>query len=185
MEDAQIVSLYWMRSEDAISETARKYGAYCRAIACNILQNAEDGEECVNDTYWRAWNAMPDQRPARLAAFLGKITRNLALNRWEKARAEKRGGGRIPLVLDELRQCAAQDPAAQLVDELAFVERMNRFLGALPPEKRKIFMRRYWYCSSIREIAADFSLSESKVKMVLLRTRRALKAFLEKEGIRV
>ncbi len=185
MEDAQIVRLYWMRSEDAISETARKYGPYCRTIAYNILQNEEDSEECVSDTYWRAWNAMPDQRPARLAAFLGKITRNLALNRWEGARAEKRGAGQVPLLLDELRECTGQNPAEQLVDELAFAERMNRFLGALPPEKRKIFMRRYWYCSSIREISADFALSESKVKMVLLRTRRALKTFLEQEGIGV
>ena len=182
MEDRDIVALYFARSENAIAETARKFGAYCRTIAYGILQNREDSEECVSDTYWRAWNAMPDQRPACLPAFLGKITRNLALNRWEKARAEKRGGGRIPLVLDELRQCAAQDPAEQLADEMAFVERMNRFLGGLPAEKRKIFLRRYWYCSSVQEIAADFSISESKVKMTLLRTRRALKAFLEQEA---
>lgn len=184
MEDRQIVDLYWARSESAISETAEKYGRYCHYIAYNILHNNEDSEECVNDTYLNAWGAMPDQRPNKLSAFLGKITRNLSLNRWERYNAEKRGAGQIPLALDELHDCIpSPDSANQIVDDLALVELFNRFLASLPKEKRKIFIRRYWYLSPIAEIAADYSMSESKVKMSLLRSRNALKQVLEEEGI--
>ncbi|MCR5648827.1 MAG: RNA polymerase sigma factor [Oscillospiraceae bacterium] len=184
MEDHRIVDLYWARSEKAISETADKYGRYCYSIAFNILHSNEDSEECVNDTYLNAWNAMPDQRPSKLCAFLGRITRNLSLKRWEKYTAEKRGAGQVPLVLDELQECV---PAAgrtdHIVDDLVLADLLNRFLASLNEEKRRIFMRRYWYLSSITEIATDFSVSESKVKMSLLRSRNELKLLLEKEGI--
>ena len=184
MEDKQIVDLYWLRSESAISETAIKYGRYCYYIAHNILHNNEDSEECVNDTYLNAWNVMPDQRPSKLSTFLGKITRNLSLNRWELYNAEKRGSGQIPLALHELHECIpSTDSADHLVDDLALAEIINRFLAALPKERRMIFMRRYWYLSPIAEIAADYSMSESKVKMSLLRSRNALKQVLEEEGI--
>lgn len=184
MEDLEIVDLYWARDESAISETARKHGAYCRYIAYHILWNEEDSEECVNDTYLSAWRAMPDQRPARLGPFLGKITRNLALNRREAYHAEKRGHGQTPLALDELRECVpAPDQTAQAVDDLALAQLLNRFLASLPREKRKIFMRRYWYLSPVKEIAADYSMSESKVKMILLRARKSLKQLLKDEGI--
>lgn len=184
MEDKQIVDLYWARSENAIAETSQKYGRYCYYIAHNILRNHEDSEECVNDTYLNAWKAMPDQRPSRLSTFLGKITRNLSLNRWELYNAEKRGSGQIPLALDELTECIpSSDHVDQIVDDLALAEIFNRFLAALPKEKRMIFMRRYWYLSSIAEIAAEYSISESKVKMSLLRSRNTLKQILEEEGI--
>ena len=184
MEDLEIIDQYWARDENAISETARKYGPYCRYIAYHILWNSEDSEECVNDTYLHAWHAMPDQRPARLPAFLGKITRNLALNRWEAYHAEKRGLGQTPLTLDELRECVStSDQAGRIVDDMALAEILNRFLASLPREKRKIFMRRYWYLSSVKEIAADCSMSESKVKMILLRARKSLKQLLKDEGI--
>ena len=179
MEDRQIVDLYWARSENAISETERKYGRYCYYIAYNILHNNEDSEECVNDTYLNAWKAMPNQRPSKLSTFLGKITRNLSLNRWEK-----RGSGQIPLALDELHECIpTSDCADQIVDDLALAEVFNRFLAALPKEKRMIFMRRYWYLSPIAEIATDYSISESKVKMSLMRSRNELKTLLEMEGM--
>lgn len=184
MEDKQIVDLYWARSEKAISETEIKYGRYCYYIAHNILHNHEDSEECVNDTYLKAWKAMPDQRPSKLSAFLGKITRNLSLNRWELYNAEKRGSGQIPLALDELHACIpSSDHVEQMVDDLALAEIFNRFLATLSKEKRVIFMRRYWYLSSIAEIAAEYSISESKVKMSLLRSRNALRRVLEEEGI--
>ena len=184
MEDKQIVDLYWSRSETAISETAIKYGRYCYYIAHNILHNNEDSEECVNDTYLNAWNVMPDQRPSKLSTFLGKITRNLSLNRWELYNAEKRGSGQIPLALHELHECIpSTNSADHLADDLALAEILNRFLAALPKERRMIFMRRYWYLSPIAEIAADYSMSESKVKMSLLRSRNALKQVLEEEGI--
>lgn len=186
MEDKRIVELYWVRSEKAIAETANKYGRYCHSIAYNILHSREDSEECVNDTYMSAWNAMPDQRPDRLPAFLGRITRNLSLKRWEKYTAEKRGAGQVSLALDELRDCIpASGSADPVADDIVLADTLNRFLASLPAEKRKIFMRRYWYLRPISEIATDFAISESKVKMSLLRSRNELKLFLEKEGIMV
>lgn len=184
MEDSQIVDLYWERSPRAISETAEKYGRYCHRIAYNILRSEEDSEECVNDTYLSAWNAMPEQRPQKLSAFLGRITRNLALKKWEWYSAEKRGGGQVPLALDELQECVpAPDRVERVADDLALTEALNRFLASLPREKRRIFMRHYWYFSPVAEIAESYAVSESKVKMTLLRTRKELKLFLEKEGI--
>ena len=184
MEDIQIVDLFWERSENAISETANKYGHYCYSIAYNILHSNEDSEECVNDTYLNAWNAMPYQRPSKLSAFLGRITRNLSLQRWEKYTAEKRGEGQVPLALDELQECIpTTDSTDQIVDDIVLVDLLNRFLASLTLEKRRIFMRRYWFLSTITEIAADFSVFESKVKMSLLRSRNELRQLLEKEGI--
>ncbi|WP_026489992.1 RNA polymerase sigma factor [Butyrivibrio sp. XBB1001] len=184
MEDNQIVDLYWARFEKAISETSNKYGHYCYYIAYNILHSKEDSEECVNDTYLNAWNAMPDQRPNILSAFLGRITRNLSLQRWEKYTAQKRGAGQVPLALDELQDCIpATDKTVHIVDDLMLADLLNRFLASLTAEKRIIFMRRYWYLCPVAEIASDFAISESKVKMSLLRSRNELKLLLTKEGI--
>lgn len=183
MGDERIVDLYWARTEKAISETAHKYGRYCHYIAYNILHSDEDSEECVNDTYLKAWNSIPPQRPIKLSTFLGKITRNLALDRYKYNSREKRGGGQIPLVIDELAEFASEaDPATHIIDDMVLVDCFNRFLAALPTETRKIFMRRYWYFSPIKEIAVDFSISESNVKMTLSRTRNKLKQLLDKEG---
>ena len=184
MEDKQIVDLYWARSEKAISETADKYGRYCYTIAYNILHSNEDSEECVNDTYLHAWNAMPDQRPNKLSAFLGRITRNLSLKRWEKYTAKKRGAGQVPLALDELQECIpATNQTDSVADDIVLTDVLNRFLASLTAEKRNIFMRRYWYLSSVAEIASDLAISESKVKLSRLRSRNELKQLLEKEGI--
>lgn len=184
MKDKEIVDLFFERSENAISEATKKYGKYCHYIAYKILWNNEDAEECVNDTFFQAWNTIPPQAPKQLATFLGKITRNLALNRWEQYNTKKRGNGQIPLLLEELHECIPTcDNVEPMVDTLFFEEALNRFLASLPKERRKIFMRRYWYASSIKEIAADFYISESKVKMSLLRSRNELRKFLEKEGI--
>lgn len=184
MDDKQIIDLFWMRSESAISETAKKYGRYCHYIAYNILYNEEDSEECVSDTYLKAWGIIPPQRPNRLSTFLGKITRNLALDRYRYNSREKRGGGQMSLVMDELKDCAfTTDNTQHIVDDMVIVDCFNQFLAKLPVETRKIFMRRYWYLSSISEIAADYSMSESKVKMSLFRSRNMLRQFLEEEGI--
>lgn len=184
MDDKQIVDLYWERSETAISETSKKYGKYCSYIAYNILHNHEDCEECVNDTYMKAWNTIPPQCPSRLATFLGKITRNLSLDRFEKYTAQKRGAGQTTLVLEELKECIpASDHADQAVDDMLLAEIINGFLDTLPSETRKFFVRRYWYLSPVREIASDYAVSESKVKMILMRTRNKLKKVLEEEGI--
>lgn len=184
MDDSKIIELYWERSEQAISETSRKYGRYCHYIAYTILHNDEDADECVNDTYLRAWNAIPPHRPNRLQTFLGKITRNLSLNKWEQLSAEKRGAGQISLVLDELTECIPHDENMEKAAEnLVVRDTINRFLEGLPVEMRKIFVRRYWYMSSVKEIAQVYGLSESKVTVTLFRVRKKLKTVLEKEGI--
>ena len=184
MEDYQIVDLYWARSESAITESAAKYGRYCHSIAYGILRSDEDSNECVNDTWMSAWGAMPDQRPDKLSSFLGRITRNLSLKRWERNTAEKRGSGQVPAALDELAECVPADGGAdRIADDIVLTDALNRFLASLIPEKRKIFMRRYWYCSTVSEIADDFGISESKVKMTLLRCRKELKKILEREGV--
>lgn len=183
MEDKQIIALYWDRSENAISETDRKYGHYCHHIANNILQDAQDAAECVNDAYLRLWNAIPPQRPDNLRTFLGKITRNLALNRYEKRSAEKRGGDHHAAVLEELQECVtAGDPTEQILDKLVLTNVLNEFLASLKPETRKILVRRYWYFSSVEEIATELGITQSKVTVTLCRLRRKLAELLEKEG---
>ena len=170
MEDREIVALYWARSE--------------RAVAFHILRSREDSAECVNDAYLRARNSMPPQRPSRLRAFLAAITRNLALDRCRAAGAQKRGGRQAALALDELNECV---PSAgdSVADDLALADLLDRFLADLEPEARKIFLRRYWYMLSVKEIARGMGLGESKVKMSLLRSRRTLKMLLEREGYTV
>lgn len=186
MEDEQIIDLYWARSEDAIHETAAKYGRYCSGIANNILYSHEDADECVNDTYLRAWNSIPPTRPSVFRIYLGHITRNLALNMFEKNTAIRRGNGQTMLVLEELEECIpSSDNVDHIAGDLVFAGILNGFLATLTDEQRKFFVRRYWYLSSIKEIATDYNCNESKVKMSLLRTRGELKTLLEKEGIRI
>lgn len=180
MEDRQIIELFWNRSEEAVTAAAEKYGNYCHRIAYNILASREDSEECVNDTYLRAWNAIPPHRPENLSAFLGRITRNLAFDRYAMATADKRGGGELPFVLDELQTCL---PQPGMEEKLALTDALNRFLGSLKPEQRKIFLLRYWQVESVTEIAKKLHMTESKVKMTLLRTRNQLRSILEKEEI--
>ena len=184
MDDQMIVELYWQRSSDAIAETAKKYGSYCHRIAYNILASTEDSEECVNDTYLKVWDSIPPNRPNRFAAYLGKITRHLALNRYAYLTAEKRGGSQIPLALEELGNCVPDHKTpALIVEEKELGNVINQFLGTLTPEARKIFLQRYWSIMSVKEIAELYSMTESKVKMSLMRTRLKLKHYLEKEGI--
>ena len=183
MEDSRIIELFWERAEDAISETDRKYGKYCYAIAYNILHSDPDSEECVNDTYLRAWETMPPQKPNALSAYLGRITRNLALNRLSYKAREKRAEGYVA-VLDEVGEML---PDASTIpegaDDVALREAINSFLRSLDANTRIIFVRRYWYNSAISEIAADYSIPVGTVKSTLSRTRKRLRDHLEKEGI--
>lgn len=184
MEDRQIIELYWARSDNAIEETQCKYGKLCYKIAYNILSNRQDSEECVNDTYLRAWNTIPPNRPEKLSAFLCRITRNQALKKYESNCAAKRGAGEVPLALEELATCIpAPDTVTEMTDYRDLIRQLNAFLSELSPEARKIFLRRYWALDSVRDIAADLGISESKVKVSLFRTRKKLNAYLEKEGI--
>jgi len=183
LEDQEIIQLYWNRSENALVLSNKKYGKYCFTIAWNILYNKEDSDECVNDTFFHAWNAIPPQRPGVLKAFLGKITRNLALNRYDANHTLKRGEGQVAACLDELAECIADNTnTEEVVEGMALTECINSFLETLKEDERKIFVRRYWYVSSVSEIASDYLYSESKVKMVLLRTRNKLKEYLTNEG---
>ncbi len=185
MEDSQIIELYWQKNADAISETADKYGAYCFTIAENILHNTEDSEECVNDTWLHAWNAIPPQRPNVLRMFLAKITRNLSFDRFHAQKAEKRGGGEIALVLDELGECLdgrADTEAAYEAKELR--RSIRRFVRALPARDGNVLVRRYFFAESVAEIAKRYGLTENNVMVILSRTRRKLKAHLLKEGYR-
>jgi len=186
MNDEQIIHLFFARSEQAISEVREKYGNYCHRIAFRVLQNYEDSEECVNDTFLQAWNVIPPQKPNILSSFLGKITRNLALNKLKYNTAQKRDTGHIAVMLEELADCLpAKDNTEAIAEENFVIDCLNTFLSAQKLKTRKIFMRRYWYMDSIKEIAKDFGISESSVKMILSRTRNALKSFLEKEGVSV
>ena len=186
MEDREIVALYWERNEKAITESENKYGRYCYSIALNILRNHEDSEECVNDTYAKAWNSIPPKKPEKLSVFLGKITRNLALDVLDKLSAKKRGSTEITLVLDEISECIpSPNYTEKEIDNRALAENLSSFLKTLTSENRKIFLQRYWYMMPIKEIAKENSFTESKVKMSLMRTRENLKIFLEKEGVQI
>ncbi len=183
MEDTEIIGLYFARNETAITETDRKYGSYCRTVADNILHSPEDTEECVNDTWLRAWNAMPPQKPARLRLFLAKITRNLAFDRYAQRMTAKRGGGEIGAVLDELAECIAD--TADVEGELqsrALRQSLNDFTAALPQRERQIFVGRYFYAHSIAYIAKQHGLKENYVSVLLGRIRKKLRTHLEEEG---
>lgn len=184
LEDSAIVALYWARDEQALVETARKFGAYCRRIAMNVLANANDAEECENDTWLAAWNSMPDNRPANLAPYLGRITRNLALDRYSAATAQKRGGGQAHLVLDELAECLPSRASVEQVFDAGQTGRLiSDFLRTQPQQARQMFLRRYWYCESVADIAARFAMQEGAVRVSLHRTRQKLAAYLRTHDV--
>ena len=178
MTDDKIVELYWERSERAISETQNKYGKYCYSIAYNILKNHEDTSECVNDTYFKVWNSIPDARPNKLSAFLGRITRNTALNMCEVYSAKKRGGNEIDIALDELLECVSGETEGDNVEMMYLRDVLNSFIEKLGDESRNIFVCRYWYMYSSKEIAEKYDLTITKVDVALHRARKKLKDIL-------
>ena len=183
MTDAQIVEMYWERNEQAISVTAEKYGTYCYSVAYGILHNEEDSKESVNDTYMSAWNSMPPHKPNVLKTFLGKITRRLSIDKLKRKNAEKRGG-EIAEILDELSECISPigDPIAETEKEM-LDKTINALVKELNDKEQRVFLCRYWYAKPVKEIAKLFGFSESKVKVMLMRTRNKLKARLETEGL--
>ena len=183
LDDTKIVALYWDRNEEAIPVTAEKYGKYCLAVAGNILGNAEDAEECVNDTYLAAWNSIPPHRPAVLSTFLGKLTRNLSFNRYKKNTAEKRGKGEICAVLDELADIVSgTDSVASELERLELARAIDEFIGGLPKVKRDVFLCRYWYTESIAELSERFAMKPSAISMMLKRTRGKFQKYLTERG---
>ena len=177
MDDSLIVDLFWQRSEDALTVCADRFGAYCRMIAVNVLHSGEDADECVNETWLRAWNAIPPAKPTLLRAFLGKITRNIAINQYNAAHAQKRGGA-VEIALDEL----ADIPAPQ-ADDGDITRAINAFLRSEPERNADIFIKRYWYLQSVKDIAAEYGHSENKIASLLFRMRGRLKTKLESEGL--
>ncbi len=184
MKDEEILNLYWSRDERAISETQSVYRSYCHSIAWHILYDKEDADECVNDTWLKAWNAIPPARPNRFALFLGTITRNIALDRWKGKHAMKRGNGEMMLALDELSECIPAGNSTEDAVEAAELQRMlNRFLHTLPEKECNVFLRRYWYMEEYGEIAERYGMKLNTVKTSLFRTRGKLREYLEQAGV--
>ncbi len=184
MEDREIVDLYWQRSDLAISETEKKNGRYCRSIAYRILSSQEDAEECVSDTWFRAWNRMPDDRPSALSVFLGGITRQLALNRIRAKNRKKRGGGEAVLALDELSEVLSDGTDLERsVEDKELETAIGSFVAALPEAEKAVFVLRYWHFVPVAEIAERMHFSQSKTKSMLFRTRNKLKTYLLEAGL--
>ncbi len=185
MTDEIILDLFFERSEKAIEETDKAYGRYLHYIAYRILQDNEDAKEAVNDTYLKAWNSIPPARPNPLKAFLGRITRQISLNKQEKKQAQKRGGGGSEAVLDELLECISDTNEGDIGDRMALSEALNRFLRAQPANERRVFIKRYWFMTPLADIAKECAMSESKVKSLLFRQRKTLQKQLLEEGFDV
>ena len=182
LEDAKIIELYNARNELAVAETERKFGKMLFSIAMNVLSNREDSEETVNDTYGKAWNTIPPEKPVFLGAWLGKITRNLSISRWRKNKAQKRSG--IEIRLSELEECIPSPVDAETESENGEITAaINRWLGTLEKGERVYFVRRYWYGDSISELAEKLKIPPKKLSSKMFRLRKSLKDFLEKEGI--
>lgn len=183
MDDEQILALYWQRDERAIAETAARYGPYCRRIAHNILADEQDAEECLNDTWLRAWGTIPPHRPERLSTFLGKLTRELSLSRLRARLAQKRGGGEAALALEELSECVpGPGDAQQELEAKELARALNAFLATLRQEERDLFVSRYWFLTLLEELGRRSGWSQSRLKSALYRTRKKLYDYLREEG---
>ena len=181
MEDKDIVKLYVARDETAIAETRKKYGRYCYFIAARITGNDQDAEEIVSDVYLKAWNTIPPRRPESLKAYMGMLTRGLAVNRLEENTAKKRSG-EAAVALEELAECLPDHAEGNMAESVALRDSLNRFTKALSERDRRVFLQRYWYACSVSEVAAECGLTVSHVTVLLFRLRKKLKAHLEKEG---
>lgn len=184
LEDEKILALYWARDAAAIEETGAKYGERLLCLSSRMLHIREDAEECVNDTYLGAWNAIPPTWPAHFFAFLAKLCRNLACNRLDWLHAGKRHAEVVPLT-EELAACVPGTDGAREQEMRELGALLSAFLRSLPQESRLFFLRRYWFMDSVKDIAARYAVSESRVKTSLFRTRGKLRAYLEKEGVSV
>ena len=182
MEDSQIIGLYFKRDEAAITETQAKYGAYCRSVALNILSVSADAEECVNDTYLRAWNSIPPHRPDKLGAWLGKVVRNIAFDLWKKNHRKKRYSG-MEQLLEELEDCIPSPAAVEReIEEQELTEVINAWLASLPQRDRILFMRRYWNGETVAALAGESGISATNMAKKMYRLRQKLKSRLETEG---
>ena len=185
MEDKQIIELYFQRNETAISETANKYGAFCHKIAMNILSIHEDAEECVNDTYHSVWNQIPPTNPNSFRAFLGRITRNLSISRFRTLHAQKRYAG-MELMLSELEECIpTPDTVERTIEGKELTGYINEWLNALPEQEAILFLRRYWYGDSVKDLAKKTNITAAQMAQTMLRLRKNLKAYLMQKGVTI
>ena len=183
MNDKEIVRLFFDRNQDALDELEKKYGSYCNTIAKNILGNSEDAAECINDAYHSLWNSIPPNKPENLAAYIGKIVRNLSFDRYKHLTAEKRGGNTIDLVLDELSEIVSgKESVEQEINKKELTADINSYLNSVSKEKRSIFVYRYMYAYSVKEIAKLFGKSEGNISVLLNRIRKGLKEYLTERG---
>lgn len=183
MNDAGIVELYWRRSTQAIIETQQKYGGYCYTIALGLLNSAQDAEECVNDTWYAAWDKMPPERPQSLGAFLGRITRNLSVSRWRREKARKRYNG-LEVLFSELEECVPGPGGAEEELERQELARViSGWLDRQDPADRRLFIRRYWYGDGVKELAAEAGERANTIAQRLSRLRKSLRGRLESEGV--
>lgn len=184
MKDTEIIDLYWKRKEEAITESQKSFGRYCHSIAYNILHDALDSEECVNDTWFKAWEAIPPARPEKLAVFLGTITRNLSIDRWKRRKAVKRGSGEMEVAIDELAECIPASGGTEESVIASELEKMiDRFLHTLPERECNVFIRRYWFMEEYSVIARNYGMNLNTLKTSIHRTRAKLKSFLESEDV--
>ena len=184
MTDSKIVELFCNRDERALVQVSEKYDRYCQTISYNILGDWEDVKECVNDTYLAAWKSIPPHLPAVLSTYLGKLTRRISINRWRRTTSKKRGGGEICLVLEEIQDIISDETDVEkMIERKELIQMINSFLEKLPETERDVFVCRYWYLASIREISEKFGFHESKTKSMLLRSRKSLLKYLQKEGV--
>ena len=181
MNDSEIVEMFFSRDEKAISAANEKYGKYCAAVAMNILRNREDSEECVNDALLKAWESIPPERPRNLAGFLAKITKNISINRYNIENAQKRGGGEIPLIYDELSECIPdKSDVERNYEQTELIAAVKEFLKTLPEGKRNLFLLRYWYCMSVSEAAMRVGISDNNAAVTLQRIRKKLLKYLSR-----
>lgn len=185
MTDEKIVQMFFERNEDAIGEIDYKYRRYLKYISVNILKDECLADDVIDEVYLKAWSLIPPETPDSLKAYLAKITRSLSINAVEKKMALKRGAGEYPICLDEIDRLISDEAINSIDESLDLREIINSFVRSLGYEERRIFIRRYWYFNSIKEIARGYSISEGKVKISLMRTRKKLKKRLEKEGIKI
>ena len=182
MEDSKIIQLFWERDEAAVSAVSEKYGRYCAVIARNIVGNEQSVEECVNDTLLDLWEVIPPNRPKHLPAFISEVVRNNALDAVRGSKAQKRGGGDLSLILDEIYDIASDYSVEKIAEQREILDSVNKFLERLPEKKQKVFVLRYWHCCSIPDISQIVGMSEANVYNVLKRVRKKLLEYLRKRG---
>ena len=186
INDQQILELFWQRSEEALDATMQKYGRILHKVSQNILHDSQDVEECINDTLYKAWDTIPPKRPEFFGAYLAKIARNFALQRWRAAGTAKRGKGQTSLILEELGETIPNPESTEQSAEYSHTLRViNMYLGQMDPDVRVIFVRRYFFGDSIQDICKRFNTSPSKIKSALFRARLKLRTILEEEGITI